>query len=46
MRGSSRGKIRPWGGCLISICMKFDQVSYPSSTFVICSRSVVLRSRS
>jgi hypothetical protein len=39
MTGIPRGKIRPWDGCLISIRMEFDQVSCPSSAFVVCKRS-------
>jgi hypothetical protein len=39
MRGSPRGKIRPWDGRLISIRVELGQVGRTSSAFVMRNRS-------
>jgi hypothetical protein len=45
LRGVTRGKIRPWDGCMISIRVKSGQVGCTSSAFVMCRRSRVRGSR-
>jgi hypothetical protein len=42
LRGDTRGKIRPWHGCLVSIRAELCQVGCTGSAFVACKRSPVL----